>query len=74
MLYVLLFTILKHFINNVRMIWSGHSAECCDQEAESAVPKCDTCKAGVQRVQADEASQPQEHHRPAQLLHAPEVP
>ena len=27
-----------------------------------------------QRVQADEASQPQEHHRPAQLFHPTEVP
>ena len=56
------------------MICAGDPAECCHQEVESTVPKCDACKTRVQRVQADEASQPQEHHRPAQLFHPTEVP
>ena len=53
---------------------AGHAAECGDQEVESTFSKCDACEARVSGVQADEASQPQEHHRAAQLLHPSEVP
>ena len=53
---------------------AGHAAECGDQEVESTFSKCDACEARVSGVQADEASQPQEHHRAAQLFHPSEVP
>lgn len=36
-----------------------HRAECGDQEAVQTFSKRDTCEEGLQRVQADEAGQPQ---------------
>jgi hypothetical protein len=35
------------------------SAECGHQEAEQTLPECHPCKESLQRVQTDEAGQPQ---------------
>ncbi|VVC95841.1 unnamed protein product [Leptidea sinapis] len=56
----------------MRGVRHGDATECGHKEAVASLPERDACQASLPGVQADEAGEPQEYHRPSKCIHATE--